>query len=212
MCLPSRQTVRNTNGKHHNQSAFNARKPLRQAVHVGFLSLKSIRQVYNLMLYAFDRLRKHAGSFRVLILSSTTARTRMMEIDELIRIMSQLRIAIWFVWLGDTLNDWFEWQWHVWNVSGKTRMPGWRSCLLSTCDLNRDTISRAVTDRVTVISTVTDRDRMIGLDLHINTLDNSSTLLLPFSITELQFWECIALETKKQRRPIHCQPSRKLQR
>jgi hypothetical protein len=34
----------------------------------------------------------------------------MMEIDELIRIMSRLRIAICFVWLGDTLNDWFEWQ------------------------------------------------------------------------------------------------------
>jgi hypothetical protein len=48
-------------------------------------------------------------------------------------------------------------------------MPGWRSCLVSTCDLNRDTISRAVTDRVTVISTVTDRDRMIGLNIHINT-------------------------------------------
>jgi hypothetical protein len=47
-------------------------------------------------------------------------------------------------------------------------MPGWRSCLVSTCDLNWDTISRAVTDRVTVMSTVTDRDRMIGLDLHIN--------------------------------------------
>jgi hypothetical protein len=46
----------------------------------------------------------------VLLMSSTNARTRMMEIDELIRIMSQLRIAIWFVWLGDTLNDWFEWQ------------------------------------------------------------------------------------------------------
>jgi hypothetical protein len=51
-------------------------------------------------------------------------------------------------------------------------MPGWRSCLVSTCDLNRDTISRAVTARVTVISTVTDRDRMIGLDLHINTMGN----------------------------------------
>jgi hypothetical protein len=46
----------------------------------------------------------------VLLMSSTNARTRMMEIDELIRIMSRLRIAIWFVWLGDTLNDWFEWQ------------------------------------------------------------------------------------------------------
>jgi hypothetical protein len=45
-----------------------------------------------------------------LLMSSTNARTRMMEIDELIRIMSRLRIAIWFVWLGDTLNDWFEWQ------------------------------------------------------------------------------------------------------
>jgi hypothetical protein len=52
-------------------------------------------------------------------------------------------------------------------------MPGWRSCLVSTCDLNRDTISRAVTDRVTVISTVTDRDRMFGLDLHINNLTSS---------------------------------------
>jgi hypothetical protein len=55
-------------------------------------------------------------------------------------------------------------------------MPGWRSCLVSTCDLNRDTISRAVTDRVTVISTVTDRDRMIGLDLHINT---NTLILMP---------------------------------
>jgi hypothetical protein len=57
-------------------------------------------------------------------------------------------------------------------------MPGWRSCLVSTCDLNRDTISRAVTDRVTVISTVTDRDRMIGLDLHIN--------------KDVSFYSCIA--------------------
>jgi hypothetical protein len=55
-------------------------------------------------------------------------------------------------------------------------MPGWRSCLVSTCGLNRDTISRAVTDRVTVISTVTDRDRMIGLDLHINTTIISTTM------------------------------------
>jgi hypothetical protein len=46
----------------------------------------------------------------ILLMSSTNARTRMMEIDELIRIMSRLRIAILFVWLGDTLNDWFEWQ------------------------------------------------------------------------------------------------------
>jgi hypothetical protein len=49
-------------------------------------------------------------SWTELLMSSTNARMRMMEINELIRIMSRLRIAIWFVWLGDTLNDWFEWQ------------------------------------------------------------------------------------------------------
>jgi hypothetical protein len=42
------------------------RKPLRQAVHEGFISLKLSDKSIILCFYAFGRLRKYAGSFRFL--------------------------------------------------------------------------------------------------------------------------------------------------
>jgi hypothetical protein len=49
-----------------NDDVGGGRKPLRQAVHEGFISLSLSDKSIILCFYAFDRLRKYVGSFRFL--------------------------------------------------------------------------------------------------------------------------------------------------